>query len=406
MSESCQPNTMRFCPLRVRARHCCLALTLIQVLAFRAVGAEKGGRGSNTDLFRVIAGGYAANREAFQFGECRMRIRQGTAKSVDDALAGRLSAVIEHEVHWVFDGQSVLLTDESTDPKKFDALIKETRKKRPPQQHEMYIPFIPECLMSTGAVGVRYGRLLGAASLYPGERLRPMVEVDPFSIGLMGAGATLNPAFFMNGVADGKFVGHIHDNSGNPKEFVVSVDVEGYKPFEKYWINSERGFQLSRIDLFEKDGKVATRAYTTDQKEVSGDRWFPMRRLKVSVPDGTGPYSTTEYQIVSANFDKHPPSSAFEVLLPEGTAMRVDGVAGPSVTTKQDVAVGLGSLSSFVEEIRQKQEFPPPKALPASLPSASGSTLWKSLLVVNFFALAVCVVVWLLKVRRAHKNSD
>jgi hypothetical protein len=297
---------------------------------------------------KVLADGCLSNRESFPSISCRFTQIHGTVDRIEVAVGGQSQDIhisATSKMRWIVDKQSVLI-EQIADP----AILAEAQAKADKEgSTKLCVPVVSQAILTNGSLRLYYLQPLTGASI-SGPDHKPSGEIrdTPFAMGLMGANEELSPGNMLTDCVRGKKTcdSVTTENVDGHAVVVVVMGPIGKQGRMKYWLDPERGFLPVRSSFFGDNGKELARAYWTDIRKCSGDRWFPWRAVKISDPmKSTGPLEVDEIRVVTLDVDKPPTRESFRLVLPKRTL-----VYDPNIPLaildhlKEDEEVGLDDL--------------------------------------------------------------
>jgi hypothetical protein len=347
------------------------------------------------ELIKTLGEGYLSNREAFSFLTCHFKVREGFAKTVDEALAGNLEDMVEAEGKWVVDGQKLLFDRQCEDEVVRDALqngekITISRPDAKRKRFAVQLPCDPLGFLTDGTIDLRYGAAIGNANISDtAVQPLPKVRTTPFTMGIMGEREEYSPGRVMTGDGKGGYAHAWIDGSEQTGDGEVIIVGMGWEPKEtgkirrRMFIDPNRGCLATRIFTYFKDQNVegqgarVTALFFTDFLQCSNNRWFPARGVLVRDPDSDRPRLPVKIiEVSSVDADERPADADFSIAMPSGT-----GIADPTdlrsgFKLKVDRPIGLADLRPLLDEthrVLDERMRPVPSAVE---PADSTTTLW------------------------------
>ena len=279
------------------------------------------------------AEGYAANRAGFTQFTCRYVVRKGTAEVAGGGRSLNWRDVQEARGLWARDGDrervSLGLSDAAAERVE-DRLAEPPSDPGPASADGSRLsavdePFTPEDYLTNGREELRHGT--GIANIFADMGGGGHAIDTPFSMGVMGFGETMNPAAVIGMARSRNLPVEAAETPGGLIEVRLPEDENGNGM--AFTFDPERGF-LPVVIEFRVRGRAEDRTEILDAAEFDG-RWFPIRCVSSSNPDGGGVKFVTEYEVTELTMGA-PPDGAFEVTLPEGTNVTDLSVVGGTVS--------------------------------------------------------------------------
>ena len=176
-------------------------------------------RESEIAPLRDAAEGYSANRKAFGFLRCRFRLIEGKAATREDALAGRVIEPIRSEVLWLVDDSGNTRYERLCDPKVYEAGLERAGRAIARQSvggpaggaakgaggflGSFCLPCRNERVLRYGGFALSYGDVIKAANVFTKGQRQPGIDLNPFSMNMMGQDEYLNPGRLLHGAIEG-----------------------------------------------------------------------------------------------------------------------------------------------------------------------------------------------------------
>ncbi len=283
------------------------------------------------DLARAVAEGWQNNRASFPALTGRYRRIVGRASNREQALKGELTASRSVHVLWIVDGERErcsVLVDAAGVRKVRDALGEALAEDHDTQDiggpRDVRISgFIDETYLALGDVRMHSSSLIGGMTLYG-----PQFPADeggndiatPFSMGVMGPGATKTPAWLIDDwLEDGRGIDVRNTKGASGRELVsvrLNEDAGGHM---LYAFDLDRGCLTERIvHQLGSAGSGNMELIITDMRECTGGRWFPMRSVRMDGPVDRPDEQrdVTILEVVDLETDKPPAAEAFAIKVP------------------------------------------------------------------------------------------
>jgi hypothetical protein len=338
-------------------------LTSILILAAAAFGSEspgasagEGDQPSQKDL-KALATACLSHRESFPSMTCKFTYIQGEANGLDRAIrgqAGDIQISNTSTARWIVDKQSVLF-EQLADPAILEQ-AKATAEKAGALSFS--VPVVSHGLLTDGSLRLRYSQgLAGAEISGPDAAPRPDMRFTPFAMNLMGKNEEFSPGNMLIGCVGGKMTCvSMTTEKVDGHEIIVVELLHPRQTRYRYWLDPQRGFLPIKCYFLGNDGKEITRAYWTDIRKCSGNRWFPWRGVNIRTygvtdPDkSAGSFRVEEIRVNSLDVDKPPKRDSFRLVLPIGTQVHSELAKG-AIHTKEDETVGLDDLPKLMQRL-------------------------------------------------------
>lgn len=313
----------------------------ISALMFTAILTTPASAGdAERNAIGVLAEGYARNREAFPFIDCRFDWMRAKAPTVDDALKGKFigDSLVRHG-HWLVSGPNVryeVLCDPAVTAANMSALREDwqrLRKSEKGAETKFALPVncMDRLILRSDAYSLKYGPFVHAANLFSktdqdGEGIR----YTPFNIDILGPDESSNPGRYLRDCLNGRFQGRF---LGTPQINGVDVLVvtvggtpgpTGEPVGPKFGFDPKRGYLPVYIsDTSPESGKRWYEAHITEARQCTNDRWFPTRVVKIISPDTGAPYEVEQITVLDLDVDSEPSADRFQLELAAGTQVNV-----------------------------------------------------------------------------------
>lgn len=305
---------------------------------------------------RAALAAYSANLNSFPYYKLRFRVTEGDARTLEDALAGKImdakwsdKLIIKDETRELLRGLETSKDPKLSDPEAEGALNFLSNG-------DLRMAYMP----AWQSADIRMGNLESHGGLH----LTPMHEIGHRN--RKGPDAMLREAdkfkYTFVGMEDIQGQGvytilfeHPHkDASGK----ITRTD-------QYYSLDPARGY-LPRRHRWVFDGKEGSVTYLTHDRECSNQRWFP-ERLVTYFSGFDPPRLVREFRLLDLEVDKRPKPEDFNVVLPAGTLIK-DG-SKDMFRLKQEEKVGPDDLPRLVAMLKEKKTNPlMDTAIPRSSP--------------------------------------
>ena len=306
-------------------------------------------RESEIAPLRDAAEGHSANRKAFGFLRCRFRLTEGKAATREDALAGIIVEAVRSEVLWLVDDSGNTRYERLCDPKVYKAGLERAGRPIARQSVEgpaggapkgaggfpgtFCLPCRNERVLRYGGLALSYGDVINASNVFTKGQPQPGIDLNPFSMNMMGRDEFVNPGRLLHDVIEGRVVGRFEGRKtiGGVEVLPVSVDLDA-RPSNLRWrwcLDPNRGFlplETSIADMVRS--ATVSLAVTTEIRACTKDRWFPIRSVIVHNPE-RAPFRVQIVEVTELDVDRPPRASDFYLDLPAGTNASLPGVPGP-----------------------------------------------------------------------------
>jgi hypothetical protein len=298
---------------------------------------------------KALASGCLSHRESFPSITCKFTYVQGTADAITVAIRGQpgdIHTTTTSAMRWLVDKQSVLL-EHAADP----AIWKEAEAKARPVRAPITVPVLSQSILTNGSYRLDYFQDWKGASIFGHDGPSPLrIRLTPFDMGVMGDNEALSPGNLLTECVRGNLTCQsITTEPINGHEILIVEILHPKQTRIKYWLDPERGFLPIQRSSFGSTGREIARAYWTDIRKCSGNRWFPWRAVRIDDPNkGGGPFRVEEIRVNSLDVDTPPARASFRVTIPKGIQLHAPNtqfaVCEPST---DDEAVGLDDLAKL-----------------------------------------------------------
>jgi hypothetical protein len=307
-------------------------------------------------LLAVAANGYRANLEAFEYITCRYTVTSGFAKSLEDAIAGRLEANPRTaKVELYKDGQLLRFRIEEDD------VTKAILDKPPKPAKEIgiaglrggpIVPFLTTDYLLNGTHGLAFDPRGHHANVYEQETQKGK-EVDPLFI---FTAIDVNTKHDFGLLADQAARGEIglrHNGSAtDPLRFMFLLRSD---PTVEYTVDLSRGSLPVRIEKLFNQGSAGALVTVVPQiRACSKQRWFPERIVVFMKQTPTqSPCHVKDFKVVELDVDSRPSKDVFRIDLPAGTVVNQFDDSRKFFKTRQPEQVGPSDLAR-IEQLTEK----------------------------------------------------
>jgi hypothetical protein len=279
---------------------------------------------------QFVIDGYRANREGFDFLTCRFTITKGSATSLEDVLAGRLTNPDTVECVWVVEGAKekyILDFDIAKFQHAFREAKEQAQKERSkPSTLSFSTPFGATKFIGDESLCLRYSPEGKGANLgVEGDNgLRDYVT--PLNFGIMGPQEVLNPSYFLKEALLGNArcsMDNITNHLGATLDAFQFVGNAGWR--HAFGFDPAQGFALVRASSSSGQRPNETSlTYVTELKQTPKG-WFPMRAVSMirsETSDGRFAFLVTaDIKVLELNVTKKPTEGEFRIELPAGTSV-------------------------------------------------------------------------------------
>jgi hypothetical protein len=321
-------------------------------------------------LLAVAANGYRANLEAFEYVTCRYTVTWGFARSLDDAIAGKLEPGSRTATAVFYkDGRTLRFRIEE------DAATKATLDKppRPENTPEIpglkggpLVPFMTTDYLLNGTQGLLFNPRGRTANVYDqGARkyvdayfLLAMLQVNTEDdFGLRADQAARGEVRFSTEPAPEE--GRIRTTFHLPKD-----------PTVVYTIDLTRGSLPTRIEMLYEKGTSGSYLVVPQIRACSKGRWFPERIVTFMKQSPTqSPCLIKDFRVVELDVDRRPPRDALTIDLPAGTSVNQLDEPRKYFRTRRAERIGpedLARIAQLTEEVPRNPQTDTTIVLPRS----------------------------------------
>jgi hypothetical protein len=295
-------------------------------------------------LGRAAITAYAANIHSFNFYSCRFRCTNGQAKSIGDAIQGKILNAVT--------GEYKLLEDEEKDIfEGLSAPVPPNEKQAKPVPGKQGMFTIPassvssERYLANGKMELAYTpqmRVAGLWSVDAGNR-----GIDPTPLGKLGIGhrATEGPDVLLARPDEYEMQSDgMQELDGKPV-LTIRIKNKKYDYVIGFSFDIGRGYLPIRRNLTFKGRGLKSQTFVTDIRECSNQRWFPERIVYVSTPDVGDLYGVQEFQVLDFDADRRPSADEFTIKIPAGTQVNDPNDAKKFFNLKQEEKINVDDLS-------------------------------------------------------------
>lgn len=312
---------------------------------------------SNSPLLIAAANSYRANLEAFEDLTCRYTVTWGFAKSLDDALAGRLepNAATATAVFYK-SGKTIRFRIEE------DAASKAALDK-PPRPEKMaeapglrggpLVPFMTRDYLLNGTHALLHDPRGHYANLYDGGTekgkevdsrflLTPLLVNTKYDFGLLADQVVRSEIRSSTDTSAG---------SGVRTTFHFTKD-----PVVTFTIDLTRGSLPVRVEMMYENGAAGASYTVVPQiRACSNGRWFPERVVTFLKQTPTqSPCLVNDFRVVELDVDRRPSKGDLAIHLPAGTIVNQSDDPRKFFKTRRPERVGpddLARIQQLTEEV-------------------------------------------------------
>ena len=314
--------------------------------------------GESAQLLAAVVNGYRANLEAFEYMTCRYTVTWGFAKSLDDALAGRLeSKPRTAAVVFYKDGRIIRFRIEE------DAATRATLDKPlPPEKMDTIaglkggpiVPFMTTDYLLNGTHGLLFDPRGHTANIYDGGSQKGK-EVDPY---FLLTPLKVNTKYDFGLLADQATRGEVRsipDAATVEGQFRTTFHI-AKDPTIGFTIDLTHGSLPTRIEMLFAKGEDGAYTIVVPQiRACSNGRWFPERIVTFLKQFPTqSPCLVRDYKVVELDVDHRPPRDALTIDLPAGTTICQFNDPRKSFKTRRPERIGpedLSRIEQLTEEV-------------------------------------------------------
>lgn len=318
-------------------------------------------RNDSDQILAVAANGYRANLESFEIVTCRYTVTWGFAKSLDDALAGRLEPGARTATAVFYrDGQSLRFRIEE------DAATKAALDKphNPEKMSEIpglrggpLVPFMTADYLLNESHGFHFNPRHHAGTMYD-QGTEKGKQVDPY---FLMANLQVNSKYDFGLLADQAARGEIRYTP-------VATSSEGHfratfhfatDPTVSFTIDLTRGSLPTRIEkLYANGADGASYVVVPQIRACSKGRWFPERIVTFAKQTPTqSPCLVKDFKVIELDVDNRPPKDALTIDLPAGTVINQFADSRKYFKTRQPEKIGpddLARIQHLTETVPQE----------------------------------------------------
>lgn len=317
----------------------------------------------SAELTAVAANGYRANLESFEYVTCRYTVTWGFAKSLDDALAGRLEPNARTATAVFYkDGRVIRFRIEE------DAASKATLDKPPkpvpaPELGGLkagpLMPFITLDYLVNGAHGLCFSPHARGANIYDGGTPKGREVDGRFLFTPLGVNTKYDFGLLAEQAAHGETrltASAATAEGAYEGTFQVTKDLA-----IEFTIDLNRGSLPTRIEQTHKKGADGiSYVVVPDVRACSRGRWFPGRVVTfLKQFPSQSPCGVTDYRVTELDVDHRPPQEALTVELPAGTTICQFDDSRKFFKTRRPERVGsedLARIQELTEEVPSKPQ--------------------------------------------------
>lgn len=298
--------------------------------------------------------GYAANVQAFPFYRCTFRVTGGDAASSKDALAGKWQNARSMDyLHVVEDTYEKFEPVSWTQPKAPKPVKPSGDKGVKPSVIAVPAEFSPTKYLKGEPGGILYAQVLHtiSCSRHDGGG-SGFGEPTPLNMGFMGQGNRNGPDRLLARPGDFEptFLGR-HVVDGIPA-LGIRFSSRQSNQVREFWLDPMRGFLPARI-RFTASKNMVFHYYLMEGKEVSQNRWFPGRILRVKSPlnKDAARHEITEIKVVELDADRRPGLETFSIDVPAGAQVLWSDQPGPGYRLKQSEQINVRNLGELFDKL-------------------------------------------------------
>jgi hypothetical protein len=332
-----------------------------------AAGAASGQDPASGADKKVVAAkaaivGYAANVSAFPYYKCRYRCTKGQAKSVEEAIQGKLTSARFHDNRLLVSDEKDLYEGFAPPPDPKQAVEVPGKK----GHFRVMAPGNSDRYLGDGKREMGYSPVLRAINLYSKDTSHYQVSDTPLGMGLIGHRSSGGPDVLLTRKDRYDFsVAGMEEVDGRP---VVTVRFNDRKTWRRrdetiafalvFSFDGSRGNLPIRMALLWNE-KPRTQVFVTHARECSGQRWFPERTVVVDLPDKPGaPCDVLEIKLLELDADQRPDASEFFFTIPAGTSVLRFGEGQKFFRLKQDEKISIEDLPRLFKMVDESAQKP------------------------------------------------
>lgn len=317
-------------------------------------------------LARAAVVAYGANMRAFPFYSCRYRYTKAQARTVEDAIAGKLLNAQSYDSRLLVDGDKIfyqgLAPPELPDPK----LATPIPGKPGMSRVEVFVNF--DSYLADDKREICYSPPMKVASLWDNAKATLGLEADPLGqVGHPPKKGSWGPEFYLaqNDLYELKSV-DLEEIDGQPV-ITVRFDTRKVLQFdpplriaESFCFDGAKGHLPIRLTTLWND-KPQSRRFVTHFRECSNQRWFPERVVVVDTPGkGVTLFTVFELQVLELDADHRPDARDFAFTMKAGTEVN-EGASNDATRCfllKQDEKVRVEDLPTLFAMLDKAKASP------------------------------------------------
>lgn len=349
--------------------------------------------GDKEALGKATVVGYVTNLNSFSFYRCRYVITTAQARSVEDAIQGKLIDAVSYENRLIVEGDRDL----------HEGLAPPTPpdfKKAKPIPGKPGLAMIPaltssDHYLSSGGREMAYVPQLQTLILYSKEKGELGIPKTPLGMGSIGHRGRHGPAEMMADTEQYEMTTDgVEEVDGRPL-VAVRFKFRQHKFARRYLFDPERGSLPIRIETW-NEGKLNQQNFVTHVRECSHQRWFPERTVAVGIPNKEGSlFRVTEIKLLGLDADHRPTADEFAFTIPAGTSVHDhhNEDARKFFTLKQDEKIHVDDLPKLFTMVEQVGVTPlMDTAVPRS--NSYGWLRWVGIVGGLALALGAVFLIW------------
>lgn len=336
-----------------------ILLTIAAVLSCSAYAGGGPPENQNKEAAgRAALVAHAAHLNRIPFHTCRFRMTGGQAKSVEEALKGKLFNVSSYECRLVTDGKCDCFVGFAPPPN-------EARAEKMPggKIARLALPGYAGRYLGDGSRSINYSPGMKSVNLYSAEKDYREPEPSP----LFWMVGHRNPYFTMMQRDPERYVFSVvgfEEVLGRP---VITVRFDDKKLMDMpggpiavaltYSFDPARGhLPIRHVRLW--NGKPITQQYVTHVIDCGNDRWFPERIVKL-VTRKDGLFDVGETKTLELDVDHRPKRDEFTIDVPAGTGVLEYGnETGKFFRLKQDEKINIDDLPRLFQMLDEVKVNP------------------------------------------------
>jgi hypothetical protein len=226
----------------------------------------------NDETLKVIAETYARNRNRFTAFTCTFQVIEGTSKTIEDAIAGRIDRKLIRNGLWIVGPDEMRY--ELDCPPGTSTLTPPTI---PPSESNSRAFTTIDCMQQVelwgrkSQVAVSISSVLGVVNLK--EKSTYSATLNPLSLGVMGRGEVNSPAALIEGGRAGsrrcRYTGELEHDGVNVAVMETAMrETDFPQPVLTWYLDRARGAFPVRILFRDTDGKLEGETRTLAIKQI------------------------------------------------------------------------------------------------------------------------------------------